>query len=89
MSAVPFKQARPTAGNDSVDLDGGAYQLRVTTAATKNVIFNANVTLAKNADWLLLTLPTDGIGTVTPSAIKPLLAKSDDSSNASVEIVSQ
>lgn len=88
-SAVPFKQARPTSGNDSVDLDGGAYQLRVTTAATKNVIFNANVTLAKNADWLLLTLPTDGIGTVTPNAIKLLLAKSDDSSNASVEIVSQ
>ena len=88
-SAVPFKQARPASGNDSVDLDDGAYQLRVTTAATKNVIFNANVTLAKNADWLLLTLPTDGIGTVTPNAIKPLLAKSDDSSNASVEIVSQ
>ena len=61
----------------------------MTTAATKNVIFNANVTLAKNADWLLLTLPTDGIGTVTPNAIKLLLAKSDDSSNASVEIVSQ
>ena len=88
-SAVPFKQARPASGNDSEQLDGGAYQLRVTTAATKNVIFNANVTLAKNADWLLLTLPTDGIGTVTPNAIKLLLAKSDDSSNASVEIVSQ
>ena len=87
--AVPFKEPRPASTNDSIELAGGAYVLRITTAGTKSVIFTANVNFAQNEDWLLLTLPTDGAGGVLPGAIKVLGAKADDSTQASVEIVSQ
>lgn len=56
-AAVGFKQALPASGADSISLDGGTYSLRLTTAGTKTVIFTAPVTLADNADWLLLPVP--------------------------------
>lgn len=90
MSAVGFKTASPASGNDSVELEGGVYQLRVTTAGTKTVIFNvASVNLEDNADWLLLTIPSEGIGAVTPNDIRVLVAKSDDSAQTTLELVSQ
>lgn len=84
--AVAYKTAHPASGANSIDnLEGGIYELRVTTAGTKNVIFNNRVDLAKNADWLILTIPSSGIGATTPNDIRVLVAKSDDSSKTTQE----
>jgi hypothetical protein len=49
------------------------------------VIFSAPVTLANNADWLVMTVP----GNVTPNAIRVLLVLADDPSRTTQEIASQ
>ncbi|WP_255990127.1 DUF4397 domain-containing protein [Chitinolyticbacter albus] len=86
-AAVTYKTANPSSGNDSKELEGGDYLLRITTAGSKTVIFQSTVTLAKNADWLLLPIPADGIGALVPESIKVLVAKSDDASKATLELV--
>ena len=73
-AAVGYKQAVPGSGADSLAVEGGAYRLRITTAGTKTVIFNATVSLAQNADWLLTSVP----GSVTPGDVKVLVVKSDE-----------
>ncbi len=88
--AVGYKQASPASGKDSLDLDGGTYRLRITTAGTKTVIFDSGaLTLANNADWLITTIPVDGIGGLTPNKIKVLVARGDDESQAGLELVTQ
>lgn len=72
-AAVNYKAALPASGQDSRELEGGAYQLRLTTAGTKDVIFNASVTLAKNADWLLTTVPAS----IGPNDVKVLVVQAD------------
>lgn len=73
-AAVGFKQAMPASGANSSELEGGAYTLRLTTAGTKSVLFTSAVTLAKNADWLLVPVPAS----LTPGDMKVLVIKSDD-----------
>lgn len=77
-SAVRYKQANPVSGADSVEVEGGVYRLRLTSAGTKNVIFNTTLDLAKNADWLLTSVP----GSVTPNDVKVLVVKSDEGAPA-------
>lgn len=72
--AVGYKQAAPSSGADSLEVEGGAYRVRMTTAGTKTVIFNATVTLAQGADWLLTSVP----GSVTPNDVRVLVIKSDE-----------
>jgi hypothetical protein len=81
-AAVGYKQAVPASGADSLEVEGGAYRIRMTTAGTKTVIFNATVSLAQNADWLLTSVP----GSVTPGDVRVLLVKSDEGVPA-VELV--
>ena len=83
-AAVGFKQAVPGSGAESNELEGGTYTLRLTTAGTKTVIFTAAVSLAKNADWLLVPVPAS----VTPGDMKVLVVKSDDGAPA-VELSNQ
>jgi hypothetical protein len=83
-AAVGFKQAVPGSGAESNELEGGGYTLRLTTAGTKTVLFAAAVTLAKNADWLLVPVPAS----ITPGDMKVLVIKSDDGVPA-VELSSQ
>lgn len=73
-AALNYKVAVPESGQDSRELEGGNYQLRLTTAGTKDVIFSANVNLAKNADWLLATVPAS----ITPNDVKVLVVQADD-----------
>lgn len=72
-AAVNYKQAVPASGQDSAELEGGNYQLRLTTAGTKNVVFTASVALAKNADWLLATVPAS----VGANDVKVLVVQAD------------
>jgi hypothetical protein len=73
LPAVGFKQAAPASGADSIDLEGGAYTLRITAAGTKTVLFTAAVTIPKDADWLLVPVP----GSVTPGDMRVLVVQSD------------
>lgn len=89
-SNVGYKQASPASGVDSVDMDGGTYRLRITTAGTKTVIFDSGaLTLDNNADWLITTIPADGIGATVPDKIKVLVARGNDESQAGLELVTQ
>lgn len=88
VAAVPFKQARPASGSDSIDLEGGSYQVRATTPGTKTVIFNATVALARGADWVFVSVPTSVVGTLVPNAIKMLLVRPDDPNNQALVIQS-
>jgi hypothetical protein len=81
-TAIGFKQAVPASGADSLLVEGGAYQLRLTTAGTKTVIFNSPVTLAKNADWLMTSVP----GSLTANDVHVLVVKSDEGA-AATELV--
>ncbi|QOT82168.1 DUF4397 domain-containing protein [Cupriavidus basilensis] len=89
-AAVAYKSAVPASGSDSINLNGGTYRLRITTAGTKTVIFDSGaLTLANNADWLITTIPVDGIGATVPNKIKVLVARGDDESQAGLELVTQ
>jgi len=77
-AAVGYKTALPASGSDSVQLEGSNYQLRMTTAGTKTVVFDAQVSLARNADWLLVPVPAS----VTPNATKVLVVQTDSSTPA-------
>lgn len=77
-SAVTYKTAKPASGQDSVELEGGSYRLRITPAGTKSVIFSAPVSLARNADWLLTTVP----GSISPTDVRVLVVQSDASQPA-------
>jgi hypothetical protein len=81
-SAVGYKQAEPASGKDSIETEGGNYRLRFTTAGTKNVIFDAEVNLGRDADWLLVTVPRDA------DDIGVLVIKSDEGAPAT-ELASQ
>jgi hypothetical protein len=82
LGAVAYQTAQPASGNDSAQLEGGDYRLRITAAGSKAVIFDAAVVLARNADWLLLTIPAG----VTPGDVNVLLVQSDIDTQTAVEI---
>lgn len=83
-AAAGFRSAVPASSANSVDFTAGSYVLRVTTAGTKNVIFSAPVTVASNADLLLLTLPNS----LTVNDVK-ILSVVSDSGQPSTEILNQ
>lgn len=83
--SVGYKTPVPASGQDSVDVDGGTYRLRITEAGTKRVVFDADVTLGDNADWLILTVPANPL----PDAVKVLVVKADDDARTTLEIESR
>ena len=69
IGATAFKTAGPATGGDSVEIGGGAYQVTITTAGTKTVLFKGQLSFPDNADLLLLSVPDS----VVPGAIKVLV----------------
>ncbi|WOB09548.1 DUF4397 domain-containing protein [Piscinibacter gummiphilus] len=55
---VALGSAVPGTGADSHEFGANNYQLRITTAGTKNLVFNAPLSLSQNADLLLITVPS-------------------------------
>ena len=83
---MAFKEVQPESGDDSVEVERGDYRLRLTQAGSKTVIFNATVSVPENGDWLLVVLPEDA---ATPDSVRVLLVRSDDSNDATDEIVTE
>lgn len=87
---VAFGAAVPASGQDSLEIEGGTYQIRITTAGTKTVIFNSGaVGISENADWLITALPVENISAVLPNNIKVLVAKANDDSQTASELTDQ
>ncbi len=85
---VGYKMTAPTSGADSLEIDGGTYVLRLTPSGSKTAFFTASVTLPDNGDWLLVTLPDDATP-LAANAVRVLRVKSDDSDDATDEILTQ
>jgi Domain of unknown function (DUF4397) len=82
ISALGYKSVAPESGDDSVEVEGGTYQLRLTPAGSKTPFFDQTVTAPADGDWLLVALPDQA----TPNSVRVLLVRSDDSSDATDEI---
>jgi hypothetical protein len=83
-SDVEYKEAAPASGENSIETEGGTYRLRLTAAGTRDVVFNAQVQLDENADWLIVVVPDS----IEPNAVRVLVVKSDDGAPA-IELVSE
>jgi hypothetical protein len=75
LANVAYNAAVPASGSDSIYVDGGTYVTVVTHAGSKTEIFRSTpFSLANNADWLLVTVPTTGLTGLTADAINVLVA---------------
>ena len=87
IAATAFKTAGPASGNDSVSIPAGTYQLAITTAGTKTVLFKGQLSFGANKDILLLGVPGDipinapGGNPPVPLGIK-VLAKTEGTAGA-------
>ncbi|WDD90956.1 DUF4397 domain-containing protein [Burkholderia sp. FERM BP-3421] len=87
VSGAAYQNASPASGQDSVYLNGGTYQVIVTSAGSKTPILTTPpVSLNNNADWLLLTIPAGGIADVTPNDIHVLVAQGNDADTSAQEL---
>lgn len=65
ISSVAYQSAAPASGEDSLYLPGGTYRIIVTDAGSKSPIFRSEpISLANNEDWLILTVPSGGRGSI-------------------------
>lgn len=87
-NSVRFKESMPESGTDSFQYGGGSYQLRMTLPGSKTPIFSALITLADNADWLLVPIPASDDGNSANGAIKVLLIEGNRSDAVVTEITS-
>jgi Domain of unknown function (DUF4397) len=85
LTSIGYKQVSPASGQDSVEVPAATYQLRLTPANSKTPFFTAAVNVPTDGDWLLVALPDD----VAANAVRLLLVRSDDSADATDEIVSE
>ncbi|MBC7957902.1 MAG: DUF4397 domain-containing protein [Cytophagales bacterium] len=83
-AAAAYGTSVPGSGANSIDFTNGSYQLRVTTAGTKNVIFSAPLAVATNADLLLVTIPA----TLLANSVKVLSVIADNEQPAT-ELLTQ
>ncbi|MCG1038232.1 MULTISPECIES: DUF4397 domain-containing protein [Burkholderiaceae] len=90
VSSIAYQHAVPESGQDSVYLSGGTYQVIVTHAGTKTpILTSAPVSLANNADWLILTIPSGGIGDIVPGNIHVLVAQGNEADTSAQELTPQ
>jgi hypothetical protein len=74
ISNTSYKTAGPASGNDSLDIDSGNYQVSITVAGSKSTIFKGLISVEKNKDILLVTLPDS----LLPTAVKTLIKVDGD-----------
>jgi hypothetical protein len=87
LSGLAYKSALPASGEDSIEVVGGTYRLVLAAAGTKTIVFDAPVSIANNADWLLVAIPGPS-GAATD--VRVLVAQgNDDQNGTTLELVSQ
>jgi hypothetical protein len=86
-SALEYKEVAPESGDDSTQIEGDTYRMRITPQGSKTVIFDTTVEVPKNGDWLLVVLPDDAAQTT--NAVRVLLVRADDSIDATDELLNQ
>jgi hypothetical protein len=69
ISATAYKTSGPISGSDSLDVSDGNFQVTVTRAGTKQILFKGAISVAKNKDILLLTVPD----ALLPNVVKTLI----------------
>ncbi len=69
IAGTAYRTSGPASNQDSYDISGGAYQLTITSAGSKTVLFRGSLVIENNKDVLLLTVP-DGL---LPNNIKTLV----------------
>ena len=77
----------PGDSNDSQEIQGANYRIRLTTSGSKSAIFSNVLNLDNNTDWLLVTVP-DQI--LVPNSIKVLAVRvnSDNKAQPTLELSS-
>ena len=70
--ATAYNASGPASGKDSVDVPAGTYQVSITTAGTKTVLFAGLIAFGDNRDILLAVVP----GVAPPGGIR-LFSKVD------------
>lgn len=86
LSGLAYQQALPASGNDSLEFDAGTYEVQITPVGSKTPFFRNTLVIDKNADWLLVAVPSDGIGLTNPNDIKLLRALTDDTTLTATEV---
>ena len=74
ISNTSYKTAGPASGNNSVDIDSGNYQLSITVAGSKTILSKGLISVEKNKDILLVTLPDS----LFPTAVRTLIKVDGD-----------
>lgn len=69
ITATAFQSTGPVSGSDSIELEASTYQVTITPAGTKTVLFQGRLSFGANEDLLLLSVPDS----VLPGAVKALL----------------
>jgi hypothetical protein len=87
-TGVAYKHIAPDSGADSLEVEADTYRLRIAPAGSKTVIFDGTVFVPKNGDWLLVVLPDDA-SPLTTNAVRVLLVRSDDTNDATDELLNQ
>ena len=89
-SATGFAAASPASGEGSLELERGTYQLRLTEPGSRTVLFSATLELPKNADWTLFLLAESEAALLAgQKKLRVLLLRSDDSADATDDLVNQ
>ena len=57
IAATAFQTSGPASGSDSVDIPGNTWQVTITAAGTKTILFKGQLSFTNNSDVLLLTVP--------------------------------
>lgn len=57
IAATAYKTSGPASGKDSVDIPAGTYQVSITAAGTKTVLFAGLIAFGDNRDILLAVVP--------------------------------
>jgi Domain of unknown function (DUF4397) len=69
IAGADFKSSQPLSGGDSRGRDKGDYQVRVTTANTKTVLFAGTLSFGENQDLLLIPVANSA----SPTRVKLLV----------------
>ncbi|MEO8057565.1 MAG: DUF4397 domain-containing protein [Burkholderiales bacterium] len=70
IAGTTFMSSQPASGDDSRRLEGGVYQVRITTAGSKtDVLFAGTISFGNNQDLLLIPV----VNATTPARVKMLV----------------